>query len=27
VHDLQGAVGFVATTAVANSMARPPAGG
>jgi hypothetical protein len=27
VHDLQGPVGFVATTAVANSMARPPAGG
>jgi hypothetical protein len=27
VHDLQGPVGFVATTAVANSMARPPARG
>ena len=27
VHDLAGPVGFVATTAVANAMARPPAGG
>ena len=27
VHDLAGPVGFVATTAVANAMARPPVGG
>jgi hypothetical protein len=27
VHDLAGPAGFVATPAVANVMARPPAGG